>query len=137
MRKYRAKTKDTGRIIEGYYAEYPETTYCFTSDYENHPVRTIHVLMVNEMTDWGLPNRLVEYEIDPKTLEPVDIVAEKVWTRNDIKDALTVRGFTPTDENVNKVCETGYIAYLEEATERDFDIIDEAIYCCQDLEEKC
>ena len=133
--KYRAKTLKTGRWIEGYYAEYKETTYCCTTDYEANPVKTIHVLMVEEMTDWGLPNRLIEHEIDPSTLTSVDIVAEKQWTVQNIKDSLIIRGFKDSMENVRKVIETGYLNELEEAIEYDWDVIDCAIYARDDLEE--
>jgi hypothetical protein len=134
--KYRAKTLKSGRWVEGYYAEYQETTYCFVTDYEANPVKTIHVLMVEEMTDWGLPNKLVEYEIDPLTLTSVDIVAEKQWKIQDIKDALITRGFTDSKENVQKIIDTGYLNELEEATEYDWDVIDCAIYARDDLEER-
>lgn len=29
-----AKDSETGQIVKGFYFEYPETTYCFTEDYE-------------------------------------------------------------------------------------------------------
>lgn len=136
-RRYRAKTLDTGRVVEGFYVEYPETTYCLTSDYEAHPVKTIHSLIVPEMTDWGLPNRLVEYRINPDTLEEVsDVLAEKTWTRQDIRDSLIARGFAGTDENIQKVIETGYLNDLEEVLVAEWDVIDAAIYARDDLEEK-
>lgn len=135
-RKYRAKTLDTGRIVEGFYAEYPETTYCFITDYEKHPVKTVYSILVPEITDWGLPNRLVEYRIDPNTLVEIsDVLAEKTWTSQDIKYALTARGFADTDENVQKVVETGYMNDLEEILVAEWDVIDAAIYARDDLEE--
>ena len=33
-----------------------ETTYCFTEDYEKYPVKTLHFIAEECMTDWGLPN---------------------------------------------------------------------------------
>lgn len=41
---YRARVKGSNRNVEGFYFAYPETTYCFTSDYENHPVEIIHCI---------------------------------------------------------------------------------------------
>lgn len=76
--KYRAKLKKNPEItIEGYYFEMKETTYCFTSDYERHPVPTHYYLMYERMTDWGLPNEFSMKEIDPDTLEPVSECEEK------------------------------------------------------------
>ena len=50
--KYRAKLKSNSDItVEGYYFEMKETTYCFTSDYENHPVLTHYYLVCEHMTD--------------------------------------------------------------------------------------
>ena len=37
-RRYRAKTLDTGRVVEGFYVEYPETTYC-------HPAKVVGEIM--------------------------------------------------------------------------------------------
>lgn len=54
--------------IEGFYLKRKETTYCFTEDYEKYPVKTLHFIAVEEMTDWGLPNEFKLYEIDPDTL---------------------------------------------------------------------
>lgn len=65
-RRYRAKSDDSDQWYEGYYVEYPETTYCFAED-GNPPVK--HCLVFHQMTDWGLPNRLMIATIDPDTIE--------------------------------------------------------------------
>lgn len=57
-----------GKWIEGFYANKKETTYCFTEDYERFPVKTLHYIICDEMTDWGLPNRLRAYDVDGNTL---------------------------------------------------------------------
>lgn len=50
---------DTGKeIVRGWYAAYPETTYCFAEDYERNPPRLIEGVVCWQMTDWGLPNRM-------------------------------------------------------------------------------
>lgn len=66
--RYRAKSNDSEQWYEGYYVEYPETTYCFVGD-GKPPIK--HCLVFHQMTDWGLPNRLMIATIDPATLEPI------------------------------------------------------------------
>lgn len=66
---YKAKLKDRDYEVKGVYYSFPETTYCFKEDYENNPR---HVIVTHEMTDWGLPNQLRVFEIDPDTLKEVE-----------------------------------------------------------------
>ena len=68
MRICRAKCKNLDKFVTGYYAKLSSTTYCFTEDYLNHPITYRHFIICDEMTDWGLPNELKLYEIDPDTL---------------------------------------------------------------------
>lgn len=50
---------DTGKeVVRGWYAAYPETTYCFAEDYKRNPPRLIEGVVCWQMTDWGLPNRM-------------------------------------------------------------------------------
>ena len=71
---FKAKLKDwktnpqQNKWVEGYYLSRKETTYCFTEDYERNPVKTLHYIAVDSMTDWGLPNEFRFFEIDPYTL---------------------------------------------------------------------
>ena len=71
---FKAKLKDwktnpqQNKWVEGYYLSRKETTYCFTEDYERNPVKTLHYIAVDSMTNWGLPNEFRCYEIDPDTL---------------------------------------------------------------------
>lgn len=65
---FRAKLKDTNYWAEGFYCSMRETTYCCEEDYKRHPVPLHHLIAVDEMTDWGMPNRLRLYEINPETL---------------------------------------------------------------------
>ncbi len=53
--------------IEGYYCQMQETTYAFQEDYDKFPVKTFYCIAQDSMTDWGLPNKLRLYEIDPET----------------------------------------------------------------------
>lgn len=71
---FRAKLKDWktnpnhNRWVEGFYLKRKETTYCIEEDYERNPVKTVHYIAKERMTDWGLPNEFTLYEIDPDTL---------------------------------------------------------------------
>lgn len=65
---FKAKRIDNGEWVEGYYYKISETTYCFKEDYERKPVPEHHYILQERMTDWGLPNQMVQIEIDPKTL---------------------------------------------------------------------
>ena len=50
---YKAIDKETKREVEGFYFEYPSTTYAFTSDGK---IDLIPCIISYRMTDWGLPN---------------------------------------------------------------------------------
>ena len=65
---FKAKRKDNGKWVEGYYYKMSETTYCFKEDYERKPVSEHHYILQERMTDWGLPNQIVQIEIDSETL---------------------------------------------------------------------
>lgn len=55
--------------IHGYYCQMQETTYAFEEDYKRFPVKTFHMIAQDSMTDWGLPNKLRLYEVDPETVD--------------------------------------------------------------------
>lgn len=65
---FKGKRVDNKEWVEGYYYKMSETTYCFKEDYERKPVPEHHYILQERMTDWGLPNQIVQIEIDPKTL---------------------------------------------------------------------
>lgn len=65
---FKAKRKDNGEWVEGYYCKINETAYCVEEDYKRFPVPTHHYILVETMTDWGLPNRFLQFEIDPDTI---------------------------------------------------------------------
>ena len=75
--RYKAKGID-GNWYEGYYFQFPETTYCIKEDYESHPPEIIHGLIFHQMTDWGLPNKLEWSRIDPDTLEKIPYTLEEI-----------------------------------------------------------
>lgn len=98
---FRAKLKDWktnpehNRWVEGFYLKRKETTYCFAEDYEKYPVKTLHFIAEECMTDWGLPNGFRLYEIDPDTLcqytEMNDKENHKIW-ENDIIEEFNSSG---------------------------------------------
>lgn len=84
---FKAKRIDNGKWVEGYYQKMSETTYCFKEDYERKPVSEHHYILQERMTDWGLPNQIVQIEIDSETLCQftglTDKSNKKIW-ENDI-----------------------------------------------------
>lgn len=65
---FRGKWIGNGEWVEGHYCKISETTYAFAEDYERNPIPVHHYILHETMTDWGLPNRFNQYEIDPETL---------------------------------------------------------------------
>ena len=100
---FKAKLKDwktnpqQNKWVEGYYLSRKETTYCFTEDYERNPVKTLHYIAVDSMTDWGLPNEFRCYEIDPDTLCQYtgqnDIDNNMIWENDCVGHKLNVVEF--------------------------------------------
>ena len=71
----KAINKETEKEIKGFYIEYPETTYCFSEDYNAFPIKLKKCIVFHEMTDWGLPNRLMVCDsIDESTLQIIGYV---------------------------------------------------------------
>lgn len=62
----KAKCIKSGEWVGGYYCRISETTYCPIGDVP--PVSVHHYILHETMTDWGLPNRFLQYEVDPDTI---------------------------------------------------------------------
>ena len=108
---FKAKIKDNGKWVEGYYCKLDETTYCISEDYERHPVPTHHYILHETMTDWGLPNRFLQFEIDPSTICQctglTDKNGKKIWENDIVKR---------TDLHVVSEPSVGFIEYDLENT---------------------
>ena len=62
----KAKTIKTGEWVIGYYYKIAETTHCPIGDCSPVPVH--HYILHETMTDWELPNQMLQYEIDSDTI---------------------------------------------------------------------
>ena len=65
---FRGKEKHTAKWVYGGFACKDDTTYAFAEDYERYPVDKKYYIVEDEMTDWGLPNRLACYEVMRETI---------------------------------------------------------------------
>lgn len=121
---FKAKRKDNGKWVEGYYCKMSETTYCFKEDYERKPVSEHHYILQERMTDWGLPNQIVQIEIDSETLCQFtglcDKNGKKVW-ENDILMAHLDESY-PEDATYETVewNVAGWVTHETDSTDRQY-----------------
>lgn len=121
---FKAKRKDNGKWVEGYYYKMSETTYCFKEDYERKPVSEHHYILQERMTDWGLPNQIVQIEIDSETLCQFtglcDKNGKKVW-ENDILMANLDESY-PEDATYETVewNVAGWVTHETDSTDRQY-----------------
>lgn len=121
---FKAKRKDNGKWVEGYYYKMSETTYCFKEDYERKPVSEHHYILQERMTDWGLPNQIVQIEIDSEILCQFtglcDKNGKKVW-ENDILMAHLDESY-PEDATYETVewNVAGWVTHETDSTDRQY-----------------
>lgn len=121
---FKAKRKDNGKWVEGYYCKMSETTYCFKEDYERKPVSEHHYILQERMTDWGLPNQIVQIEIDSETLCQFtglcDKNGKKIW-ENDILMARLDESY-PEDVTYETVewNVAGWVTHETDSTDRQY-----------------
>lgn len=56
-----------------------------------------------------------------------DYIAMKLWTKEDIESMLRTMNYPVTDENISSVIKSGYIDALNDCTDNDWEIIENAI----------
>lgn len=62
-------------------------------------------------------------------VEPNNYIAMKIWTREDIESVLRDMGYPDTEENVDAVVNSGDLNALNDCTDDDWEIIEQAILC--------
>lgn len=99
---FKAKRKDNGKWVEGYYIYHIKRTICPFGD-SIKPEDEQHVIMQDDFSDWNMPRNTVVYEIDTDTLCQytglTDKNDKKIW-ENDIVKVSTNKG--------NTLCEARY-----------------------------
>ena len=108
---FRGKWLGNGEWVEGYYCKISETTYAFAEDYERNPIPVHHYILQETMTDWGLPNRFDQYEIDPETICQYTGLKDKSGKRIYENDIIKIEN--SIDEGIGNIEFYGGMWYVE------------------------
>ena len=92
---FKAKRKDNGKWVEGYYIYHIKRTICPLGD-SVKPEDEQHVIMQDGFSDWNMPRNTVVYEINPDTLCQytglTDKNGKRIW-ENDIVELPDENGY--------------------------------------------
>lgn len=61
-----------------------------------------------------------------------EIIAEKIWSTEDVASILEQEGYEPSKENIAICMNSGLLKALNDCTDSEWDIISHAIYMCAD-----
>lgn len=111
---YRARRKDTGSYIEGFYREQPAPPVCFGES--EKPKSYIIFTDPRYLPDWGLPYQMVEVEVIPESVCEYTGMLDKNKVKIFEQDRCRVtRGIYPPVVGSIKFLE-GCFCFVEEET---------------------